>query len=324
MKGKKLVISRINCLLAAVVTLISIPTLTLAQAPAEEEAITYATPAVWRVSDADSDYFLLGTFHILPPNLHWRTDEIAEAYDNADIVYFEVDADAPDAASKTLNIMMTQGFNAPGTTLSSLLDDHDAQKLREIVGELSLPFAAVDTMRPWNAFLALSVQFIINQGFEPGSGVDSVLLKNAKLSDKEVRFFETLEEQLSLFTGLDPETEKMLLTVTIRDWDEQQAAFDDLYEAWVSGDTEFLDVEMNEVLREQAPIVYDRLIVDRNITWADELEAALRNESGTGLVAVGAAHLVGDEQSVPALLKKRGFDVSRVVIGQPANDNTPQ
>ena len=32
-----------------------------------------ADPAVWHLSDADSDVYIFGTFHILPPGLDWQT-----------------------------------------------------------------------------------------------------------------------------------------------------------------------------------------------------------------------------------------------------------
>ena len=52
-----------------------------AQAPAAKKdfGVEAATPAMWRVQDADSDYVLFGTFHILPPDLDWRTDALNEA-----------------------------------------------------------------------------------------------------------------------------------------------------------------------------------------------------------------------------------------------------
>lgn len=275
-----------------------------------------AAPAMWRVADADSEYILIGTFHILPPALNWRSEKLNEAVATADTIYFEVDADAPDAAAKTLNVVMTQGFNPPGKSLSSMLEPADAEKLKAIVKSLRLPFAAVDTMRPWNAFLTMSVQFIINKGFDPGAGVDSVLLKESKIAKKDIRFFESLEEQLAFFTGLAPEVEKELLIVTLRDWDNQEAAFDELFSAWTQGDTAFLDAQMNDMMREQAREVYELLIINRNKAWAEELDAALSKESGKGVVAVGAAHLVGDEFSVPALLAAKGYQVSRYDIDE--------
>ena len=305
-----------------------------AAATAPEAQAQTATPAMWRVADADSEYILLGTFHILPPSLDWRNDDLDAAFQEAAVAYFEVDADAPDAATKTLNTVMMQGFNAPGVSLTSMLDDADGKALGVISRELNLPFAAIDTMRPWNAFLTLSVQFIINKGFDPGAGVDSVLLSDAKAMGKDVRYFETIEEQLAFFTGLSPQVEKDLLVLTIRDWDEQAAAFDELFDAWARGEADYIDAQMNEDMREQAPEVYQRLIVERNKVWAEELDAALKNESGKGLVAVGAAHLVGGEYSVPALLAAKGYEVSRYAANttpeaaadaapEAANDNAP-
>lgn len=305
------------------VALAALPFAAAAQAPAPAptiKAVETAAPAMWRVQDADSDYVLLGTFHILPPGLDWRGDALDEAFADADVVWFETDADSPEAMQKTTNTVMTQGFNKQGATLSSMLGEEDAQKLREIAGEVGLPFAAIDAMRPWYAFLTLSVQFIVNQGFEPGHGVDTVLLKEAKTVRKDVRFFETIEEQLAFFTSLEPQVEKNLLVLTIRDWDKQAAAFDDLFKAWTDADLETIDAQMNEDMREQAPEVYEMLIVERNKAWAEELDAVLKAESGAGFVAVGAAHLVG-ENAVPALLKAKGYTVTRYGENAAANDN---
>ena len=192
------------------------------------------------------------------------------------------------------------------------------------MGDLNLPMSGIDPMRPWNAFLTLSVQFIINQGFEPGAGVDSILLAEARALGKELVFFETLQQQLALFTELDPETEKDMLIVTLREWDDQQAAFDDLFNAWRSGDIDVIDAQMNDAMREQAPAVHQSIIVDRNIAWAEALDEALKNGSGKAFVAVGAGHLAGAETSVPALLAQKGYAVERIqptTIENAANDN---
>lgn len=290
-----------------------------APAPAAKLAVEEAAPAMWRVTDADSDYVLFGTFHILPPGLNWRGDALNAAFENADAIYFEVDADTPEAAQKTVNTVMMQGFNKQGVTLSGMLEPTDTQKLKEITGEVGLPFAAIDPMRPWYAFLTLSVQFIVNQGFDPGAGADMILSKEAKAAHKNVRFFETIDQQLGFFTTLTPEVEKDLLVLTIHDWDKQESEFDELFRAWAKADTGLIDEQMNEDMRKQAPEAYEKLIVARNKAWAEELDAALKAESGTGFVAVGAAHLVGGKTSLPALLAAKGYTVTR--YGDAANDN---
>ncbi|MEZ5892562.1 MAG: TraB/GumN family protein [Parvularculaceae bacterium] len=312
-----------------------------AQAPAmsEQEAIAEiaaeagpATLAMWRVADADSEFILLGTYHILPPSLVWRTAALDAAFKDATDIYFEVDAGSPDASAQTLHVIMTRGFNPPGVTLSSMLGEADASKLREVARDAQMPFAAIDTMRPWNAFLTLSVQFIISKGFDPGAGADSVLLAEAKRTGKKVHFFETLDEQLSLFTDLPPAVEKDLLVLTLRDWDNQEASFDELFKAWTQGDVEVIDRQMNQEMREQTPEVYKRIIADRNRAWAERLDADLKNGAGKAFVAVGAGHLVGDEFSVPALLAAKGYEVTRYALPaetapeaapEAANDNAP-
>lgn len=294
-----------------------------AQAAAQETtnlAASESAPAMWRVADGDSEFFLFGTFHFLKPGAAWRSDTMNEAFARADTVYFEVETDAPRNEAIARNVFFTKGLILNGPTLSEMLDVNDAQKLVDVTQSLGLQLSDVNAFRPWRAFLTLSIQFIMSKGFEPGAGADSVLLAEARALGKDLKFFETLEQQLALFTELDPEAEKNLLVVTLRDWDQQDAAFDALFTAWRTGDEQFLDIEMNDVMRDQAPKVHQRIMTDRNRAWVETLDAALSGGAGTAFIAVGAGHLVGDENSVPALLAQRGYNVSR--YGAHANDNT--
>lgn len=283
-------------------------------APALSDIKT-ATPPMWRVTDADSEIWLIGTYHILPPDLDWRSAPLEKAFKQAQTFYFEVEADTAEAQQRTVQILMSKGFNPPGTTLTGMLEKDDAKKLAAIAGELGLPMSAIDTMRPWQAFLTISVQFIVKQGFDPGAGLDSTLMKEARDSGRTLRFFETIDQQLSFFTDLDPQTEKELLVFTLRDWENEKDDFNSLFAAWAKGDVETLDSLINESMRDLAPEIFDILIVNRNAAWADKLAGVIRNGSGKAVVAVGAAHLVGDH-SVPALLKARGFKVERYGVGE--------
>ncbi|MEO1253140.1 MAG: TraB/GumN family protein, partial [Pseudomonadota bacterium] len=249
-------------------------------AAAANDAPASDGPAMWRVADEDTEIVFLGTFHILPPGLEWRTATMNEKLSEADAIYFEVDTAAPDAISKTRAVMETHGEFQDGGALTETLSADDSNALRDIVASLGLRFEGVNAMRPWNAFLTLSVQFILQQGFQPGSGVDTVLLMESKIRGKDIRFFETIEQQLGFFTALPPDVEQRLLELTIRDWEKQTETFDDLVMAWRDGDIDFIDEEMNRLMRDVAPDAYDSLIADRNRAWADELERALNEETG--------------------------------------------
>ena len=56
--------------------------------------------------------------------------------------------------------------------------------------------------------------------------------------------------------------------------------------------------------------VYETLLVRRNTNWAGQIQTML-DGSGTAFIAVGAAHLAGDD-SVQAILEGRGVHVERV------------
>lgn len=277
-----------------------------------------AQPPMWRVSDADTDIFLVGTFHILPPDLRWRSADLGRALDQSDEVWFEAEVDTPAAQEETRRILLGEGFLPAGQKLTASLSTETATKLVEVAESLSIPIAAIDRMRPWQAFLALSVQYIVSRGFDPGSGLEPGLLKEARARGRQLVFLETVSQQLGFFTGLKPAVESGLLELTLREWDGQSEDFEKLFDAWRRGDVAAIDALMNAEMREQTPEVYDVLLRSRNLAWADRLEAALA-EPGKKLVAVGAAHLAGPD-SLPAVLAARGLAVSR--YGADAEDET--
>ena len=60
-------------------------------------------------------------------------------------------------------------------------------------------------------------------------------------------------------------------------------------------------------MKDASPALYQAVLVDRNTDWANKIQTLLEG-SGTAFIAVGAAHLTGDD-SVQAILQKRGMTV---------------
>lgn len=278
--------------------------------------LTSADPPMWRLTDADSEIFFVGTFHALPRDVDWRSDALALAADKAHTVVFEAEVDTPRAQRRAQEIVVRSGRNKPGVTLSKILGPDVAPKLAAAASGLGIDPAALEPLRPWQAFLALSIKFLIGQGFDPGAGLDQVLLSEARLRGRSLRFFETVDQQMNLFAGMSPDEEKLLLETTLREWDDQPADVRAMLAAWQRGDLETIDMLMNGAMRDAAPGVYDRLIVARNRMWADRTEELIEG-SGTVLIAVGAAHLAGAD-SLPAILAERGHDVVRWPPAAPA------
>ena len=78
---------------------------------------------------------------------------------------------------------------------------------------------------------------------------------------------------------------------------------------WATGDVDALETLLNESMRVEAPEAYEVLIVQRNANWISQI-AEIMDGEGTVFIAVGAAHLPG-EDGVIHLLRNEGFTVTR-------------
>ena len=300
-------------ILFAALLLAATPSAALAKDPAPKALAPKAetaTPPMWRVSDADSTATLVGTFYILPPGVDWRSRALATAADRAETTWFEAESDTRPAQAAAAATVKAKGFLKPGERLSKKLKPEDAEKLAAVAAQLGMPLEELDAMRPWHAFLVLSVRGMIADGHQPGAGVERALLDEARQRSRALRFLETTEQQLSIFTRLKPADELALLTLTLREWDDRSADLEATIAAWKAGDIEALDERMNGLMRREAPGVYQAIIVARNKAWANQVAAALAGPDDA-LIAVGASHLVGPDSLVEELAA-RGFTVERI------------
>lgn len=269
-----------------------------------------ATPPVFRVAAGDAVVFLTGTFHALPSDVDWRSNALAHAIDTAETLVFEAEVDTPVAQMRAQNMLRMHGRLPAGAKLSAVLGPEDAKRLAAAATSLGVDPAAFEPMRPWQAFLLMSVRQLMKDGYDPQAGVEQKMLAEARLRGRTLRFFESVDEQLGFFTGMPRAEERRMLSITLRDWDKQSEDIRTMLEAWKKGDLETIDVLMNAPMRAEAPDVYARLIARRNAAWVDKISQMLEGR-GVVLVAVGAAHLAGPD-SLPALLAARGFAVERV------------
>ena len=67
-------------------------TLALLLAACDRPRPIQARPALWRVADADTTIWLLGTIHALPPGVAWETPKVTAAITQADTLVQEIPA----------------------------------------------------------------------------------------------------------------------------------------------------------------------------------------------------------------------------------------
>lgn len=265
-----------------------------------------ADPALWVIRDKDSTLYLLGTVHVLKPDTVWRTPAIDKALAEADELWIEVDTDDTAAMAP---LVRKYGLD-PANPLSSKLTPDQKARLDAAAASMGATGAAFEPLRPWMAGLQLSIGPLMKAGYDPASGVEAKLKAAAREAGKPIRTLESLEQQISFFGDLPPAVEMAFLLSALDEMDSGPAMLDALVAAWSAGDVQALNDLMVVEMAADYPELYEALLVRRNTDWAGQIQTMLAGD-GVSVIAVGAAHLVGDD-SVQALLEKRGVKVERL------------
>ncbi|WP_417476640.1 TraB/GumN family protein [Maricaulis sp.] len=284
-------------------------TIATAQAQLVDYSGLEASPAMWRLSDEDSDIYLFGTFHLLPPSLDWQTDDLRARLASSDALYLEADVQSDAAQARLQALVIQLGLNPQGVTLSSILDAEAVTLLANVAPTVGATPQMLEPMRPWLAQIVLSVAQMQTLGLDPEAGVEKALLAAIAGSDTEVGYFETAEQQIRVLADLPDEVQVRGFAEGLREMERTPAMLDEMVRAWAAGDVETIDRIVNADMREQTPEMYQALIVQRNQDWIPHIQTLLDGE-GTVFVAVGAAHLSG-ENGVVELLRESGLIVER-------------
>ncbi|MCC4294376.1 TraB/GumN family protein [Brevundimonas aurantiaca] len=299
--------------LALVFAIAGAPTQVLAQAapapaaPAAAPAIQGQGPALWVIKDADSTLYLFGSVHVLRPTTGWASPRVNAAFDSASDVWFEITN--PEDQAAMMPLIQQYGLS-PQTPLSSRLTPEEVAQLDVAAKTIGASAAQLDPLKPWLAALSLSVAPLVKAGYDPQSGVELALKARAQAAGKRLHGFETLEKQVGMLATLPDDVQLEFLRETLKDFDEAVEMLDSMVEAWAKGDVQALDRIVVEEMKTDAPELYKVLLVDRNTDWANQIQTLLQG-SGTAFIAVGAAHLTGDD-SVQSILQSRGVAVETV------------
>ena len=261
-------------------------------------------PALWVIRDADSTIYLFGTVHVLRPTTAWGTARVDAAFDSADEIWLEISN--PDDQAALIPIIQQHGLD-PANPLSSRLTAEEFAKFDEAAKTLGASGAQLDAFRPWLAALQLSMAPLLKAGYDPQSGVELILKARAEATGKPVKGFETLDQQIRILADMPEDIQLGFLRSTLEDYDEAATMLDGMVTSWSTGDVAALEQVIVDEMQIETPAVYEALLVRRNQDWAEQIQTLLAG-SGTTFIAVGAAHLAG-EDSVQSMLEDKGIEV---------------
>lgn len=265
-----------------------------------------AEPALWRVQGPHATVYLFGTIHVLKPNLGWESPKIAAALKASGALWLEVNNAEDSAVMQPL--VMKYGLD-PAHPLSTKLDAASKAKFASLLTPLGVTPAQFEPLRPWMAGAAITVLPLAKAGYDPKSGAEHVVTEEMKNANKPVLGFETAEEQVRYLADTPPDLELAFFKSSLDEAEKAVPMVDDMVSSWMAGDESKLEDILNTDIKDGYPDLYQRLIVDRNRRFADQI-AKLAEGEGTVFVAIGAAHLVGAD-SVQVDLKAKGIAAVR-------------
>lgn len=268
----------------------------------------FAEPLLYRVADADTTVWLLGSVHALTAGDYPLDARIESAYSKAERVVLEVSPEELDPAH-IAQVALPLARYENGQDLADALGDAEYAELRRYLKTLGLDVAQLRGFEPWFVGLQVFALSLSQSGYSGSQGVDRHFAERALADRKLTGGLETAAEQFRAFDTLPASAQKTFLMESIKDGEDFKRELDRILAAWRQGDeaalTALIDTEFGK-----APALRDALLVNRNRRWIPQIESLLES-SGDSLVIVGALHLVGDS-GVIELLEDEGYEVTQV------------
>lgn len=267
-------------------------------APALNSSKTENT-LLWEISGngLSKPSYLFGTFHMMcKDDIHFSPN-LRSAFDYSEEVYFEMDLDDP---ANTLGALLFMNMKE-GKTLRDLYTDEEFARLEKFFSDsLRTSLKTFQKMKPsmLEAFLYPKMMPCKNL-----SGVEQELLKVAAKDKKEVKGFETIAFQASVFDSIPYATQAKSLLNSIDSINQYKLFFDTMVHVYQSQQINKMEAMFNKPefgLQDGMEFLLDK----RNINWVSQLKTILPKQNI--FMAVGAGHLVG-KKGLIELLRKEGY-----------------
>ncbi len=287
------------------------------------EVKTTTTPLMYEVTKEGSDtkIYLFGSIHVAEEGGSFP-DYITNAYKASEYVACEYDILAEQTNPEAQQKQQEELKYKDGTTVKDHISEDTYNKAVAFLKENNVYNESIDQYKlfAWNSTIT---QLIARKaGLSTSSGIDIIILYQAKEDGKIILEVESSEFQSKLFDSFEDRLFEIMIIETIKNPDKSVGDLLKLYNAWKKGDpneiyalskSDFSD-EVKQQYSEDDVIIMDdytkRLLHDRNITMTDKFEEYFEKGYNT-FYMVGVAHLVGDD-GIANLLTQRGYKVTQV------------
>ena len=262
---------------------------------------------LWKATSRNNTIYLVGSVHLLTKDYYPLAPALEAAYKDSSLLVEEVDLGDMLTSDAQLQMLM-RGMLPAGQSLQQVISPGTMALVNKTVADLGVPIEPLQRLKPWMLALTLLGLEWQKTGFDADLGLDKHFYDLAKSDGKPVQGLETVAYQVARFDEMTMEQQDHLLSESLKELDTEQASITAVADAWRMGDAAAVEKIVLEDLKSD-PMLYQRLLVERNGNWLPKLEA-LFSRQGRTLVVVGAAHLVGPD-GLLQMLRAKGYSVEQ-------------
>jgi len=271
---------------------------------------------VWRVTNAKAPFYLVGSIHALSKKDYPLPEPYDIALKSSTRFIFEFD---PTRHAEFQKKFEAAAKYPPGQDLRSKISPELLGWLRKNLFTV-IPdaldgngdqFAGFDSQlryKPWWIAQHLAAPASYSKA-SPSHGLDNYFVDHAIQSGKQIGGLESVNEHVAVMGGLSDRDSEFMLQDALSHPENSDRESGRMYKAWRKGDTNAL-WSGDATLRSKAPRIAARFVDDRNVKWIPRIEAELKTNKPTAIVA-GALHFSGP-RSVIALLQERGYVIEQL------------
>lgn len=246
--------------------------------------------------------YLYGTMHTQDDRAFQFKNGVMDAFNQAEIYAMELNVDSVDQEALLSKLIMDSIYS-----LKTLLTANEYKVVSDFFRDsLGQPLFMFEKMQPLFTAQMVALRDLEAQQTD---ALDIYFFKEAKKQKKQTIGLEKTMEQIDAFSAIPYEMQAKSLVDAVIDYGKEgELDMDTMIKYYVEGNLDKL-LEMttkDEGDEEMAKIFNDIFLVKRNYNMADRAEPYIKK--GSTFIAIGAAHLPGEE-GVINLLRKKGYKV---------------
>ena len=258
---------------------------------------------LWKIEgDSIKTSYVFGTMHLMPQEDFVLKDKVKNAFNEAEVVYLELDMDDPSFMADMMKYSMLE----EGDELKAHMDSTEYVFLNQYMNKnIGVGLKQLNRFKP----LSLTSMIMTTLMGKQLASYELTFINMAKEAEKELKGLETIASQIAVFDKIPYDEQIDDIIKMLKSPEETKKLYVNMIALYKAEDITKLFESMDDYFDNDQEMMKS-LLFDRNENWVKQIPEISKKQKI--FYAVGAGHLGGDK-GVIKLLKSAGYIVTPVL-----------